>query len=300
MKDLQIEYFLAVARNLSFTKTAEEFYVTQPAVSKQISFLEKELDVALFDRTNKSTQLTEAGKLFQKFFTESQKALNRTKEEAKALNKSRIGQIRLACLEGWNISGFFPELLELFSENYPNVQILLETYSVRGLIQALKSDKVDMILTLGVTIEDMEGFEVQRLAEIPRILLFSSKHKLAEKPDLKPEDFKNDTFVVMSTDEFSDVGKLVKEYCAPYGFSPKIQYVRSIESMNACVQNGMGVAISDFWSRVKDHADFRYLELKEKHEISIAWLSENKNENIHVMANELEFLLMDQHPIIVG
>ena len=75
MNDLQIEYFLAVARNLSFTKTAEELYVTQPAVSKQISLLEKELDAVLFDRTNKNTELTEAGKLFQRFFEDYKKSL---------------------------------------------------------------------------------------------------------------------------------------------------------------------------------------------------------------------------------
>ena len=43
MNDLQIDYFLAVARNLSFTKTAEEMYVSQPAISRHISHLEKEL-----------------------------------------------------------------------------------------------------------------------------------------------------------------------------------------------------------------------------------------------------------------
>lgn len=299
MNDLQIEYFLAVARNLSFTKTADEFYVTQPAVSKQISFLEKELGVALFDRTNKTTKLTEAGKLFERHFIETKKALNRTIEEALALNQKRIGKVRVGCLEGWNISGFFPELLQLFSENYPNVEISLETYGVKGLIQALKQDNLDVIMTLGVTLHGIDGLTVRKLAEIPKILLFSSRHKLAQKADLKPEDFMDDTFFVMSAEEVSYAGTLVKEYCAPYGFEPRIQCVRNIESMNVSVQNGLGVSISDYWSRVKDNADFRYIELNEKHEIALGWMKDSQNQDINVLANELEFLLSSQYPVVM-
>jgi len=48
MNDLEIDYFMAVATNLSFTKTSEELYVSQPAISRQIASLEKELGVTLF------------------------------------------------------------------------------------------------------------------------------------------------------------------------------------------------------------------------------------------------------------
>jgi len=291
MNDLQVEYFLAVARNLSFTKTAEEFYVTQPAVSKQISLLEKELELDLFDRTNKTTKLTGAGQLFVKFFEESINGFNHTKSQAKALNQSRIGTIRLACLEGWNISGFFPNILAIFSEKYPNIQIGLECYSVRGLIQALKSDKSDAILTLDDTLDNIEGIQTMVLTEIPKIILYSSKHRLAHKTELEPVDFKNETFFVMSADEVSYAGNLVKSWCEYYGFVPKIQYVRSIESMNACVQNGMGAAISDYWSCARDSVDFQYLKLDTNHKISLAWKKDSKNQKVYVLANELKIML---------
>ena len=62
MNDLQIDYFMAVGTNLSFTKTSQELYVSQPAISKQIKLMEEELGVRLFYRNNKKTELTEAGK----------------------------------------------------------------------------------------------------------------------------------------------------------------------------------------------------------------------------------------------
>lgn len=96
----------------------------------------------------------------------------------------------------------------------------------------------------------------------------------------------------MSTDEVPYAGGLVKSWCEHYGFVPKIQYVRSIESMNACVQNGMGVAISDFWSSAKDSADFRYLKLDTNHKISLAWKKGTENEKVLcLLANEMKVLL---------
>ena len=61
MNDLQIDYFLAVARHLSFTKAARELFVSQPAISRQILALEEELGYTLFERTNKSVHMTKAG-----------------------------------------------------------------------------------------------------------------------------------------------------------------------------------------------------------------------------------------------
>jgi len=291
MNDLQVEYFLAVARNLSFTKTAEELYVTQPAVSKQISLLEKELELALFDRTSKAVRLSQAGELFLKFFETSIKEFDNTKRRAKELHQKSIGKIRLGCLQGWNISVFFPDILASFSENYPNIRIGLECYGVRALIQALKGDKENAILTLDDTLDNIEGVQTMELTKIPKIILYSSKHPLANKMDLKPEDFQNEAFYVMSNDEVSYAADMVKSCCEDYGFTPKIQYVRSIESMNACVQNGMGVAITDFWSSVKDNADFKYLKLDTNHTISLAWKKDTKNEKVFILANEMKILL---------
>ena len=74
MNDLAIEYFLCAARSGSFSKAARELFVSQPAISRQIASLEKELGFTLFDRTNKQSKLTEIGELFYRFFTEIRRA----------------------------------------------------------------------------------------------------------------------------------------------------------------------------------------------------------------------------------
>lgn len=291
MNDLQIEYFLTVARNLSFTKTAEELYVTQPAVSRQISFLEKELDSILFDRTNKSTILTDAGQLYFDFFNNYKEGLSEIKLKLKEINQGMKGRLRLGCMEGWDLSEFFPEVIELFLKEYPNVKIELECYSIKNLVQALKNDHIDVALSIDVTLENIDWIDCHEISKIQKIILFSNKHKLSGRDDIKPEDFKDETFFVISSDEAYYAGNQVKEILRKYGFTPKIQYVNSIESMNACVHNGMGVAVSDIWSSARRMDDFRYVPIQGEHSIVLGWKSKTDKELVHIFANELKFII---------
>ncbi|MFR5701755.1 MAG: LysR family transcriptional regulator [Eubacterium ramulus] len=68
MNDLQIEYFLAAARNMSFSRAAQELFVSQPAISRQILALEQELGCPLFERLNRGIMLTANGEMFYDFF----------------------------------------------------------------------------------------------------------------------------------------------------------------------------------------------------------------------------------------
>ncbi len=64
MNTKQLEYFISVAENLSFTKTAEKFYISQTAVTQQIKSLEEQINVTLFTRSKRHVELTPAGKVF--------------------------------------------------------------------------------------------------------------------------------------------------------------------------------------------------------------------------------------------
>ena len=63
----QRRYFIAVAQNLSFSKAAQQHYVSQTAVSQQIKLLEEELETELFQRTRHSVALTSAGQVFYEY-----------------------------------------------------------------------------------------------------------------------------------------------------------------------------------------------------------------------------------------
>lgn len=100
MNDLQIDYFMAVATNSSFTKTSEELFVSQPAISKQIALMEKELGVRLFIRNNRKTELTESGKRYYDFFSRYKAEMGNIKHEVSELDGIASQTITIGILEG--------------------------------------------------------------------------------------------------------------------------------------------------------------------------------------------------------
>ena len=84
MNTEQLRYFVSVARYRNFTETAREFYVTQPAVTHQISALEREVGARLFLRTTRNVSLTRAGELFledaKRILDQEERALGRLRQ----------------------------------------------------------------------------------------------------------------------------------------------------------------------------------------------------------------------------
>lgn len=83
MTDMQIKMFMELTRTLSFSKTAETFYTTQPTISRQIRMLEEEWGMRLFDRNKRQVKLTKAGKVMADFFDEHEDCLKKALQKAK-------------------------------------------------------------------------------------------------------------------------------------------------------------------------------------------------------------------------
>lgn len=290
VNDFMVEYFLTVADSRSFTKASETLFVSQPAVSKQVAALEHELGFTLIDRTQKPIMLTEAGKLFYEHFDQQRAALRRVCEKATLLNNERSGDIRLGCLDGWNVSDFFPSILSAFSKSYPHIRLSLESRGFRGLLDALTAGEVDAIITIDITLHNTPGILIRKLTELPRIIFYSANHPLSALENPSPIDFKDETFLLVAEKEVAGASAYIRAYCAPYGFEPRIHFVPNIESVQLGVENGMGVTISDYWSRLRTDEAIRHITLNSNHIISIAWSEGNDNPAIHILANELAFL----------
>lgn len=291
MNSMQIEYFLTVARTLNFTKASEELYVTQPAISRQVYALEKELGFTLFDRTTRTTKLTVAGTLFHDFFKKHQAELNVVKQQAREANTEKLGSVIVGCLDGWNVSSFFPRMLEVFNDEYPNIQLLLESRGFKGLILSLKNKQIDVAITLHDSIRDTSGLDIRQLTTIPRVILYAAEHPLADTVGLTPAHFKDEVFYVISDEVAPNSVDNVRRFCAEHDFQPKeIKQLPNIDSVVSSVQNGMGVTISDYWARDRTNDAFRFVRMGADHTISIAWLKENDNPSLPVFINELVFI----------
>ena len=118
----QLKYFIAVAEELNFGRAAERVYLSQPALSQQISKLEQELEVALFHRTKRRVELTEAGKALLEGARQALLQIEqtvRTVREAGGVGSSRL---RVGFPEYANHTPIV-EILRTFQDRYPGVEL---------------------------------------------------------------------------------------------------------------------------------------------------------------------------------
>ncbi len=288
MNDLQIEYFLAAAENLSFTKTANEKYVSQPAVSKQISAMEEELGVELFARGYKCTKLTPAGQMFADYFRKQREDLKILTRQARDNHQNEILTLKIGCGSGWTMDDFFAESKKKMLEQDDKLHLHLESYAFHQIVTALHENEIDIGITLESSITPMPTLEMLRFAKVQQGILFSRNHPFAGREDLVPYDFKNEIFFVPGTDRTSFIVDLVNGFCEPYNFTPRIQLVRNTEALKLNVLNGFGVAITDYWTYQADGSRYLYLPLESTHTIVAAWRCNNANPAIPLLVNELQ------------
>ncbi len=270
MNDLQIDYFMAVATNLSFTKTSEEMFVSQPAISRQISQLEKELGARLFKRNNQRTELTEVGKLYFDLFSRYKADLINTKIEADRILGNKKGIIRVGFLEGWDLFNIIPKMIERFNAEYPDTEVVINCCGVKELTTSLLNDSLDLIVTMNNSVAMFREFECTEVAEIGKILIYSVSHPLAGKKELTLNDFRDDVFIAPWEIVDKMVVEAITSYTRPYGFVPRLRFVKNHESTITCVRNNMGVAIVDEWVWAKDAADIKWIPFKAIDIVSIA------------------------------
>ena len=166
MNDLQIDYFMAVATNLSFTKTSEELFVSQPAISRQISQLEKELGCKLFRRNNQGTELTEEGRLYFDLFSKYKAEFINTKMKAESITGRNKAVIRVGFLEGWDLFKIIPPMMERYKAAFPDSEVVINCCGVKELATGLLTDTLDIVVTMENSIRMYSEFEYSNVAEI--------------------------------------------------------------------------------------------------------------------------------------
>lgn len=285
----QISYFMAVAKYQSFSKAAKHLYISQPAVSKQVSLLEDSLNLTLIDRRYGGAQLTDAGKMFYKFFRKAEDEFNKLSAEAHEIASGHTGNLRLGCLDGWDLSTFYPELRGLLAEKYPKLQLNLDGYNHIQAIEALRRQEIDIAITLEIALRGQPDVAMRNVTSAPVVMLISTLHPLAQKENLTLSDFKDDPFYVIAPTVGTDnpMEQLAVNVCEAAGFTPKIEHTPSSASVLMRLQNGIGAQITCAWTGACKMSLYRVITLDQSLNISAAWLDNNSNPAKEVFINEL-------------
>ena len=200
---VQLEHFLAVAEQRTFTRAAERVFRTQPALSQSIKKLETELGAPLFMRDNGDVSLTEAGKLLEHY---AQRMLKLRDEAARSifqLQNLEAGTLSIAAHESAALY-LLPNAILNFLQLFPDVKVSVK----RARLNEIPRMVLDREIQIGF-LKDAPAFqELESIAvHADRMALIASpKHRLADRPGVTVADLDGVPFVVHhlcgSTEEF--------------------------------------------------------------------------------------------------
>lgn len=172
--------FNVVCRNKSFSKAAQELYMTQSAVSQAISKLEKGLEVQLFYRTSRGVVLTNEGNLLNEHVNSSLAIINAAEDKILEFKSLKTGQLRIGV--GDTITRYFLlPFLKDFHLAYPGIKLKILNGTTSEISEFIKSGKADVGIC-NLPIQD-DQLQLTPCKEIQDIFVCGEKYKkLVEKP----------------------------------------------------------------------------------------------------------------------
>lgn len=246
MNNKQLEYALELSKNLSFSITAEVFGISQPALSKQISKLEKELGVELFNRKTNPVSLTAAG---EHFFQETKVLLYRQEQLCRSMQDFKTGFKGKLVI---GISPFrslylIPEICKKVKEKYPDIKIILHEDTSDQLRKMALEGKFDFaIVNLPVdeSVLDVELIEQDTLVlAVPESMVSEIKYTEGSfLPKINFKDCSKLPFVVVGKSQ--EMRQLFEKICSYAEIIPNISIeVVGLATAWTMVRNGLGATL---------------------------------------------------------
>ena len=194
MNTKQIDYCIELAHTLNFSRAADNMFVSQPTFSYQIRLLEEEIGFAIFERSGKGAALTPAGAQFVTFLTGMREDLKRAIEQGQNFSAKYKDSISITTMVHQAVY-FLPEAMRLFSESYPEVQIM-PLFQYENSMESFLRNDTDIVFALKEQTRQIPGIDVHDLFESRIYLIADKNDPLAAKNLIKEEDLYGRTLMV--------------------------------------------------------------------------------------------------------
>jgi DNA-binding transcriptional LysR family regulator len=235
----QLQYVVAVASHRHFTKAAEAICVAQSSLSQQITKLEDELGLKLFDRTTRTVYPTCAGHEFilhAKRIIAQVEAAKQSMEAYANLTKGTVNIGAITTLESID----FVALISAFHRTYSGLHINIVNTGSYRLAELLQTMEINAAIFSPQVDTDLTNLDIYPLAEDEFVLVTSLAHPLANHQAIDLAELAAEDFIFPSPDQ--SIYKIYEKACRDAGFSPRIVCQSShSESSLALVANGMGI-----------------------------------------------------------
>lgn len=237
----QLRCFVAVAEELHFGRAAVRLNMTQPPLSRQIQILERILDVALLERSNRTVRLTPAG---HSFLAEARRLLKLAESAAllaKRVAKGKAGSINIGFTAASAYS-FVPRLVAACRRELPEVEIALKEMVSGDQLKRLDAGEIDVGLLRPPV--PRSGLKAFRVSAEPMIAAVPAEHPLARAESIPLDALAAEPFISYAPYEARYFHDLVVELFTRASLMPDyVQHLAQVHSILAMVHSGVGVAM---------------------------------------------------------
>lgn len=234
----QLKVFETIARHLSFTRAAEELYLTQPTVSMQVKQLADSVGMPLFEQIGKRIHLTEAGEELLRTCREIADSLERFEMIIADRKGLKTGRLRLAVIT--TAKYFAPRVLGAFCERYPGVDVALKVTNQERVLERM-SQNLDDLYIMGQPPEHTDVVS-QPFMENPLVVIAPHNHPLASRKRIPLQRIAEEPFLMreigsgtrVSTQRLFDKHKITLKVRMEFG---------SNEAIKQGIAGGLGIAV---------------------------------------------------------
>lgn len=279
----QIQIFLEVANCLNFTRAAENLYMTQQAVTKQIAALEKEIGVPLFYRTTRTVSLTETGQILRDDFTDINRRIETSIEKVRGLEKGKRKSMAIGFLSCLSREDYIVPIMEMLDREFPDY--FFDTHLLDFV--ELRNEIHDKVLDLCITSSNDWMFwrdtRARVLRDLPYKVVFSRKLPLAMKQHFSIDDLKDYDQVVLPDKNLvaGAVDWARKIPCRVLIHAPDVR------TMQVRTESGQGFAIMprSFEGYNSEKLTFRSLPYEDAKAQVVCICRENADEKVQAIMN---------------
>lgn len=285
----QIRIFLTAAQTNSFSTTAQQLYLTQPTVSKWMAKLERQLGCRLFARHAGGVQLTKHGealvdswKHLMEVYDNSVADLDELEGRRRTLRVGLLTQLRFIQSVG--------TILQQFSKEHPEIDVVLEAYELKELRQHLLHGDLDVAFIYSFNFDEDDDLNI--------LPIHKAELYLAGMPEVfeDPEAEGYHTLLLVSRSESRRGGELAMAACRDMGFwFEKVKYFPNIASVELAARQKKGVMIGGTYLFHKNDPMQRFMVPKEviNNDVSLAWLPGAEKPSVLSLARCVEEYLKE-------
>lgn len=290
-----LRYFVAVGEEEHFGRGAKRLNVAQPALSRQIQDLEREIGFKLFDRLGRGVRISAAGRLFLEEARRILQQLNEATERAQRVARGQSGTLRVGFPENVSWRGAVPDSLRLFRDRYPDAELQLSPLPSLQQLEAVRSGRLDAGFLLNPPKADRDLDQLP-VAVHSLALAAPAAHPLAKIRNLRLRDMADARFIWFPRRESAAFYDRLMYECVRGGLkSPRIVQEASNEAtILTLVAQGMGVGFvveTARWRCPDGVAILKVADLRLSLPLALVWRKDNLSPLLAKFVTDVEGLV---------